>query len=307
MHKNLFKTLVFVLTVILLSLSVCAAYPSSNKKIPDGSVLLEGKIIGEQMGWGGNEWSGRAAAFDGDIYSYYDPTQGQNDSCYAGMKLSEPYILTMVCIMPREGQLARFNGGMIQGSNDGKKWTTLWQSKNDAASFDWQVVTKFKNNTGYTYYRYFNDTAHGDVAEVELYGYAGTSDGMSFEVGVVVGKATVLFDSNGGNGEFDSIEVAFGSPYPEITYTPTRDGMVFDGWYTSPIGGEAVDGTKNVTDPLSHTLYAHWSEEVVEIEIVDDTEQEIGFSLTEIQGLSITISVVFLLVAVVAVLSRKKI
>ena len=79
--------------------------------------------------------------------------------------------------MPRWDFPDRFDGAMIQGSNDGEKWTTLWQSSEGLGSAEWQVIKKFKNNTGYTYYRYCNDRSHGDVAEVELYGYAGTSDG----------------------------------------------------------------------------------------------------------------------------------
>ena len=59
---------------------------------------------------------------------------------------------------------------MIQGSNDGENWTTLWTSDAEAVSTtEYAVITDLQNNTGYRYYRYFNETSHGDVAEVEFY------------------------------------------------------------------------------------------------------------------------------------------
>jgi hypothetical protein len=68
---------------------------------------------------------------------------------------------------------ARFKGAMIQGSNDGENWTTLWTSDTVGTAPDWYTVTEFENNTGYSQFRYFNTTEHGDVAEVEFYGNPG--------------------------------------------------------------------------------------------------------------------------------------
>ena len=65
---------------------------------------------------------------------------------------------------------------MIQGSNDGENWTTLWTSDTTGTYPDYYTVTEFENNTGYSQFRYYNETNHGDVAEVEFYGTAGTAE-----------------------------------------------------------------------------------------------------------------------------------
>ena len=62
---------------------------------------------------------------------------------------------------------------MIQGSNDGENWTTLWTSDAEGTYPDYCTVTEFENNTGYSQFRYYNETNHGDVAEVEFYGTPG--------------------------------------------------------------------------------------------------------------------------------------
>ncbi len=310
MSKSLLKICIVFSLTVLLAVGVCAAYPSSGEKIPDGSVLIKGSIIGEINGWDGSEQSGCKSAFDGDIYSFYDPTSGANIDCYAGMKMKEQYVLTMVCIMPRETYPDRFDGAMIQGSNDGEKWTTLWQSEGGLDYSDWQVIRKFKNNTGYSYYRYCNDRSHGDVAEIELYGYTGTSDGYDVNDAAAIENVSVSFDTCGGEGDFEPIEVKFGEYYPELNYTPVKEGYVFDGWYTAPENGSEVNTQKTVTEPSSHVLYAHWTEESKALpltESVDETEtDEITVGFSEIQGICMTVSLIFVLAAAVAVLMKKR-
>lgn len=148
-----------------------AGYPSSGVSIPEGSVVLSNAtLIGNETGWGDNAASGRAAAFDGNKDTFFDPL-GTGDG-FAGIDAGKEYILTKIAILPRDGQLGRFLGGMIQGSNDGEDWVTLFESDEEADAFDWREITDIDNNDGYRYFRYFNETSHGDVAEVELYGYA---------------------------------------------------------------------------------------------------------------------------------------
>ncbi len=64
--KLIMKSCAAVLCALSLSLSVMAAYPSSGEDVPSDSVLIEGSIIGEAVGWGGNKSTGKKAAFDGD-------------------------------------------------------------------------------------------------------------------------------------------------------------------------------------------------------------------------------------------------
>ena len=176
-----------------------AAYPASDTDIPAGSALLEGELIGEKNGWDGSEGTGRAAAFDGKTNTYYDPTAQGESYAYAGMDMGAAYVLTKVMILPREGWLDRFEGACIQGSNDMEQWETLWESDRSARSWDWQEVTDFDLNTGYQYFRYWNRRNHGDVAEVEFYGYLadGSYSGPVLLSGEIIGELTGWDGSTG--------------------------------------------------------------------------------------------------------------
>ncbi|MCR4906633.1 MAG: discoidin domain-containing protein, partial [Clostridiales bacterium] len=143
-------------------------YPSSGA---DGTII-NGTVIGNAEGWGGNAAAGAAAAFDGDPATFFDPL-GVGDG-FCGIDAGESYILDKVVILSRDGWNSRFPGAMIQGSSDGENWTTLWTSDAEGTFPDYYTVTDFENNTGYSQFRYFNETNHGDVAEVEFYGHAGS-------------------------------------------------------------------------------------------------------------------------------------
>ena len=152
--------------------SADAKYPSSGVSVPDGSVIINGTVIGNETGWGGNAATGAAAAFDGDINTFFDPL-GTGDG-FCGMDAGKPYVLTKVAIHPRDAQLARFYGATIQGSNDGEEWTDIWMSLDEATEWTWHEVEADdfdESGVAYRYYRYYNMLSHGDVAEVEFYGY----------------------------------------------------------------------------------------------------------------------------------------
>jgi hypothetical protein len=144
-------------------------YPSSGQAPATGSIL-NAAIIGNETGWGDNAATGSAAAFDGDIDTFFDPL-GTGDG-YCGVDAGEPYTLTQVNIHSRSGYLDRYLGAMIEGSDDDENWTTLYTADEAAPEYAWMTIpaSALENNTGYRYYRYFNMTSHGDVAEVEFYG-----------------------------------------------------------------------------------------------------------------------------------------
>ncbi len=159
------------------------AYPASATEVPDGSVIINGARIGIETGWGDNAATGRDAAFDGDTATFFDPL-GTGDG-YCGVDAGEEMILTKILIHPRDGQLPRFNGATIEGANeeDFSDAVALYISVEEASEFAWIDVSdeiETADNTGYRYFRYINYTNHGDVAEVELYGYAvdGTNPGV---------------------------------------------------------------------------------------------------------------------------------
>lgn len=68
-------------------------------------------------------------------------------------------------------------------------------------------------------------------------------------------KATVTFDSNGGSDvTAESVESGKTATEP---VDPTREGYVFDGWYTDADCTIAYDFSSKVTEDI--TLYAKWA------------------------------------------------
>jgi len=152
-----------------------AAYPASGTALPNGSVLIAGELIGAATGWDGTEDGGRIAAFDGNVDTFFDPETAYVDWC--GIDAGEEMILTKIVIHPRDSWLDRFKGATIEASNDPefKDSVELFFSTQEASKFAYINCTSAieeSENTGYRYFRYINYMNHGDVAEVELYGYA---------------------------------------------------------------------------------------------------------------------------------------
>ena len=155
-------------------------YPISGTE----GTIITGEVIGYELGWGDNPDTGAVAAFDGDPNSIYDP-MAVGDG-YTGLKLDTTYVLDKVVILSRSGNNDRFVGALIQGSNDGENWTTLFESTEEGTypAFYTIPANKIAHNVGYSYYRYYNETNHGDVAEVEFYGYAGTAEDIPVVAGL---------------------------------------------------------------------------------------------------------------------------
>lgn len=169
---GLFLTVAMMLCTVL---TVSASYPASRDHgcgKPEEGVLIEGTLIGTPS-WSGGSHDSYDKAWDGDPYTYFDPQSGADDSNYTGIETDEPYVVTEVRILPREGWLDRFEGAQIQGSNDGVEWYTIWESKLKAKEWKYFCYTGSRIDCpaeGFTMFRYVNLHAHGDVAEIELYG-----------------------------------------------------------------------------------------------------------------------------------------
>lgn len=173
-YVRLFLSLVLIFGICA-SVAIYASYPAStdygNFK-PEAGELIEGTLIGTPSYSGGTHDT-YDKAWDGDMYSYFDPQTGATDSCYTGIEAYEAYIVTEVRILPREGWLDRFQGAEIQGSNDGEEWETIWKSERPASEWKYYCYTGSRIDCpeeGYTMFRYVNQYTHGDVAEIELYG-----------------------------------------------------------------------------------------------------------------------------------------
>lgn len=174
MKKRILATVAAIMLAATTAIS--AAYPASPEwdfELPKDGKILTGELFGHDS-WSSNADVAFDKAWDGDTDTFYDPAGVGEDLGATGVKLDQAYILTEIRIMPRSSFLDRFNGATIQGSNDGETWTDIFISVAVAESPDYICIlpADFEDgaNTGYSYYRYVNNTIHGDVAEVELYG-----------------------------------------------------------------------------------------------------------------------------------------
>ncbi len=154
-------------------------YNGSYEETDITSVSVDGSITGTVIGAGGfykdNEEVGYAKAWDGDAATFYDPSEGSTN-CWTGIKVAEPVAIKEVRVMPRAEWLDRTQGGTVQGSNDGKIWTTLaaYTAEDCAAEQTW-ISKPVTLDKAFTMFRYVNSGAkHGDVVDVALFAADGT-------------------------------------------------------------------------------------------------------------------------------------
>ncbi len=258
--KKFFAILLSALTVASLAITASAettpeGYPSSGVAIPDGSVAITGTIIGNEIGWGDNAEAGAKAAYDGDITTYFDPL-GVGDG-YCGIDAGAPYVLTKIAIHPRDGWTSRFNGATIQGTNtpdDEDSWVDIYMSMEEAAELAWIEILpdQFEadaSGKAFQYYRYYNLISHGDVAEVELYGYpeggaattteaAATAEAPDMEAPVLdYPSMDVIANTGAGYDELDAAAAAIGK-------TPVTEGITF----VVGSDGNSNEGPENLWD-----------------------------------------------------------
>ncbi len=143
------------------------------------SVSVDGSITGTVIGAGGfykdNAEVGYAKAWDGDAATFFDPAEGTSN-CWTGIKVAEPVALKEVRVMPRAEWLDRTQGAHVQGSNDGKIWTTLAEfTAEDCATEQTWIRKAVALDKEFTLFRYVNSGAkHGDVVDVALFAADGT-------------------------------------------------------------------------------------------------------------------------------------
>lgn len=71
---------------------------------------------------------------------------------------------------------------------------------------------------------------------------------------------TVSFDANGGSVFQSSKVVTPGQKYGDLPM-PSRNGYIFDGWFTTASGGVQITAASTVSLTSNRTLYAHWTKE----------------------------------------------
>ena len=232
-------------------------YPSSGCEVPDGSVIINGERIGLEEGWGGNAAAGRDAAFDGDINTFFDPL-GTGDG-WAGIDAGEEYTLTKIMIHPRDAQLGRFMGAEIDGSNDPDfvDYTPIWISVEAADEFKWYEINAedFDDIGSFRYYRYFNTSNHGDVGDVELYGYptAGGPGSAAVAEPADPNAPAILWDFNA-DGAMDANMGANGSN--TVSWTADKDDAGNEYYTFTTSGADPYVSVDLSADDVSQVVWA---------------------------------------------------
>lgn len=108
------------------------------------------------------------------------------------------------------------------------------------------------SRTGYTFLGWFTDLTGSIKADLT----AVFTANITFYAHWEANTYTVTFDPNGGAGGGAVLTDASGLLTDRIS-DPTRDGYVFDGWYTSASGGRKADLT--AAFPADTVLYAQWT------------------------------------------------
>ena len=109
---------------------------------------------------------------------------------------------------------------------------------------------------GYVFSGWYTDPAGGSFVDASTV-VSSTSDHTLF-AHWSEGNFKVTLNANGGAISTDIIGVTYKETYGELP-TASRNGYTFDGWYTDPTTGTQVTSKTQVTQPMDHTLYAHWT------------------------------------------------
>jgi uncharacterized repeat protein (TIGR02543 family) len=95
-----------------------------------------------------------------------------------------------------------------------------------------------------------------------------------------VQRLTITFDPNAGQVDEISRTVVVGEPIYNLPI-PTRDGYMFNGWWTSPtddIGTQVHGDDDSIVTDEYETLYAHWVGILDNIKIYGDRDMVCGES-----------------------------
>ncbi|WP_261305048.1 OmpL47-type beta-barrel domain-containing protein [Paenibacillus andongensis] len=105
-------------------------------------------------------------AFDGNTSTFPDTTTAAG---WARVDLGagNVKVLGSIRYMPRNGQASRMNGALIQGSNDGSNFDTLY-TISGVSDIKWYTQT-ITSSTAYRFLRYYTPNGFANVSEMEFY------------------------------------------------------------------------------------------------------------------------------------------
>ncbi|HSV14191.1 MAG TPA: Ig-like domain-containing protein [Tepidisphaeraceae bacterium] len=196
---------------------------------PSGNALT-GAVIGTPGSYN-NSGNTIAKAFDGSLSDYFDAQQP--DGAWAGMDLGAPAQITQIKYAPRSSFAGRMVGGIFQGSNTAdfsSGVVNLYTVTTSPAVGSFTTVPVTDPGT-YRYVRYLGPTSsHGNVAEIEFDGVAGTTPAQTGPklIGTAIGSA--------GSGSSTGPAKAF-----DFSFNTAFDASVADfAWTGIDTGGENV-------------------------------------------------------------------
>jgi hypothetical protein len=106
-------------------------------------------------------------AFDGDTATAVD-TKNRDGWVRIDLGAGNEQAIGKIRFYPREGNAGRMNGALIQGSNDGTNFVTLY-TIGGISDAKWYVAL-LNTDANYRYLRYYTpNTGNANVAELELY------------------------------------------------------------------------------------------------------------------------------------------
>ncbi len=145
-------------------------------------------------------------------------------------------------------------------------YTITWDSAggNPASSTTQQqydskiILPEEPQRTGYTFDGWYTS----DGTEVTPYDTYTTPEDTTYYARWIA-DLYITFYANGGE-VYGGVSVGFGVGYGEtveILPTASREGYIFDGWFTEPTGGTRFTVETIVTSNMS--VYAHWTQELI--------------------------------------------
>jgi len=95
--------------------------------------------------------------------------------------------------------------------------------------------------------------------QVLLYVHAPDSGPVTVEWTGRKDQSTIrmMLDGNSGQSPVDWVPVRYGQQVGDLP-DAEREGYLFDGWYTAPVGGKPIASNTIVTSQGEFTVYAHW-------------------------------------------------
>lgn len=144
------------------------------------------------------------------------------------------------------------DGGTIVDSNGMDRSETSFVE--DAMIFEGLTYSK----KGYTFAGWYKDADFNDLFSKDGKNAKMPSENITLYAKWNALSYNVILDANGGEVNQKSIAALSDVEIGELP-VPTRTYYTFDGWFTSPDGGEPVTSASKFARTENLTLYAHWT------------------------------------------------